>query len=223
MNTKRSIIIGIAGGSASGKTGLALYLQRAFGMQVTCLSQDWYYRDQSHLSAEDAQALNFDHPDAFEDDLLVWQLRALQAGRVVRAPRYDYAAHRRHDDGVCLRPAPIIVVEGLLVLHHPAVRELFDLSIFVDVPADLRLLRRIRRDAVERGIDCEETLHAYEHFVRPMHQQFVQPSAHFATTVWYPETQPDFPAECVAWIEGLREGIAEPHSLFEPPLMEVLA
>jgi uridine kinase len=147
--------------------------------------------------------LNFDHPGAFDHALLLEQLRALRAGEAVRAPSYDYTTHRRSPDGVQLRPAPVILLEGLLVLHDPGLRKMFDYSVFVDVPADLRLVRRLRRDAGGRGLAIKETLRLYEYCVRTMHEAFVQPSAQHATTIWHPELDPEFPVKLVQRIRKM--------------------
>lgn len=177
-------IVGIAGGSGSGKTELARRLVRNLGKRAVLISHDWYYRDRSKVRAGAKKKINFDHPSAFETPLLLKHLQALKARRGIETPRYDYASHRRLKQTVEMAAADIILIEGLFVLHDIRLRELLDLSVFVDVPADIRLIRRIRRDATARGIAVEETLRLYENFVRPMHERYVQPSAQHATHVW---------------------------------------
>jgi len=191
---RNPVIVGIAGGSASGKTWLADYLLRALGKRAVLISQDWYYRDQSAITGAAARELNFDHPRAFETMLMMKHLRELREHRGVQSPVYDYANHSRLDATTPVSPADLILVEGLFVLHETALRRLLDVSVFVDVPADIRLMRRLRRDAGERGIPVEETLRLYERFVRPMHERFVQPSGRHATHIWRPLTDRAFPA-----------------------------
>lgn len=192
-----SLILGIAGGSASGKSWLAHYLQRELGDRAAVVSQDWYYKDYAGIDPSGEARLNFDHPDAFDIPLLVADLDALRHGEAVEAPRYDYRTHARLPNRR-LEPAPIIVLEGILVLHHEPVRRWLDHAVFVDTPADLRLMRRLRRDVAERALPVEETLRLYETFVRPMHEQFVQPSARRADHVWNTQEEPRYPEELAA-------------------------
>ena len=204
MFTTPPIVVGIAGGTGSGKTELARFLAAKACGAAVIVSQDWYYHDRSMLSASEQLALNFDHPSAFDHALLREHLMALKAGRVIRAPSYDYITHRRSEDGALLSPAGIIVLEGLLILHEPGLRALLDYSVFVDVPADVRLTRRLQRDAASRGIPSEETLRLYETFARPMHDIFVQPSACHASEIWSQEQDRDFPARLVTRISEMR-------------------
>jgi len=197
------LIVGIAGGSASGKTELAAFVTaRARG--AVSISQDWYYHDRSALSPGEQSALNFDHPDAFDHSLLRQHLLAIKAGRAIRPPDYDFKTHRRLHDAAPLPPARIIVLEGLLILHDPGLRALLDFSVFVDVPADVRLTRRLLRDAASRGIPIAETLRLYESFVRPMHERFVQPSVRHASVIWSQEEDREFPTRLVRWVDGMR-------------------
>jgi uridine kinase len=181
---RTGIILGIAGGTGSGKSWLASFVQRELGSRAMIISQDWYYKDQTALAASARQALNFDHPRAFDLPRLLAHLEALRRGEPVEAPQYDYVTHARVPQTCRLEPAPLIVLEGILVLHHAAIRRRLDHSIFVETPADVRLMRRIRRDAAERSIPVAETLRLYETFARPMHERFVQPSAAHAEHVW---------------------------------------
>lgn len=193
----QSIVIGIAGGSGSGKSWLARFLQRELGGDAAVISQDWYYRNQTGLEPGREAELNFDHPDAFDWACLIGHLDALRHGDSIETPRYDYRTHARLP-GECLQPAPLILIEGILVLHDPAVRQQLAHSVFVDTPADLRLIRRIRRDAADRALPMEETLRLYETFVRPMHEQYVQPSVRWADCVWNTRQQPRYPEELAA-------------------------
>ncbi|MEK7858226.1 MAG: uridine kinase [Elusimicrobiota bacterium] len=193
-------ILGIGGGSGSGKSWLATYLKRRLGERAAILCQDWYYKDNGGLTPEQAKKLNFDHPAAIETGLLLRHLDDLRAGKAIEAPRYDYATHSRLKEIHTVRPAPLIILEGLLVLHDPRLRERMDLSVFIDCPDDLRLIRRVRRDVEHRRVDLEETLRLYEHCVRPMHQRFIQPSAEKATWVWRQFEDRAFPRALLAQI-----------------------
>jgi uridine kinase len=198
-----AILVGITGGTASGKSTLASDLVAAMRGRAVLVSQDWYYRDQSRLPPEQEKELNFDHPNAFDAALLRHDLRELKARRAVEAPQYDYATHRRVRRTVRVEPADMIVLDGLLILHDPALRRLLDYSVFVDVPADIRLARRVRRDVADRRIPVEETLRLYLKFVRPMHERFVRPTARHATTVWHPENDPKYPAKLARHLRRL--------------------
>jgi uridine kinase len=186
-------IVGIAGGTGSGKTWLARFLKDELGSGAALISQDWYYKDQSGTAPAKRASLNFDHPGAIENSLLVGHLDALRRGRPVQTPRYDFATHARAPGSIGLDPAPVVILEGLFVLHQKAILNRLDSSVFVDLPADVRLIRRLRRDLAERSIPTEETLRLYETFARPMHERFVQPSAARAGQVWRPLGERDFP------------------------------
>ncbi len=175
------VIIGVAGGSGSGKTTVALRVQEAFpGRTVEIIHHDSYYHDNSHLSFEDRAKINYDHPQAFDTDLLVRHLAALRRGEAVEVPRYDYATHSRRPDTERLEPADIVFVEGILVLECKALRQLMDIRLYVDVDADERVLRRLMRDTRERGRTVESVVEQYLTVVRPMHLQFVLPSKRYA-------------------------------------------
>ena len=163
--------------------------------------QDWYYRHNGRISEAERVKLNFDHPRAIETGLFSSQLRSLLGGRAVDAPIYDYATHSRRKRRRRVEPAPLVIVEGLLVLHERRLRELMDCSVFIDVPADIRLLRRVRRDTVERRVDIEETLRLYAHCVRPMHERYIEPSAAHATWVWRQDEDGRFPDDLLRTIE----------------------
>jgi uridine kinase len=196
-------IVGIAGGTGSGKTWLAHFLAAQLGPRVALLSQDWYYRDQSAAGPGRENRLNFDHPRAFETSLLLGHLDALRCGEPVETPRYDFATHARAARTVALNPAPVVILEGLFVLHEKAILKRLDDSVFVDVPAEERLMRRLLRDEAERSIPAAETLRLYETFARPMHERFVQPSAAHARHVWRPLGERDFPQRFAGEIRGM--------------------
>ena len=200
---RRTRIIGITGGSGSGKTELANYLFKALRGRAALISHDWYYRDRAGLSEEARKKVNFDHPNALETTVLVKHLEALSAGRDVPTPRYDYATSSRMKESVSAGSAGIILIEGLFILHEERLRRLLELSVFVDVPADIRLVRRIRRDVNDRRIPLEETLRLYERFVRPMHERYVEPSARHATYVWKPLDDRAFPARLKNEVRGM--------------------
>lgn len=195
------IVIGLGGGSGSGKSWLASYLKRGLGSRATVVCLDWYYRDHGDLPPERAKRLNFDHPDAIETSRLVRDLKRLLQGKPVEAPLYDYATHARLKQTFRVQPAPVVIVEGLFVLHDGPLRKLLDLGVFIRVPDDLRLLRRVRRDVRERRVDLEETLGLYERCVRPMHVRFIEPSARRATWVWDQLEDRGFPRRLLAALE----------------------
>ena len=179
-----SVVIGIAGGSGSGKTTVQRRVIDAFGPgQIALLDHDAYYRELGHLDAGARARFNFDHPDALETDLMVEHLDALLAGRAVDKPTYDFATHSRGDAVQRVEPRPVIVVEGILVLAERELRERMDIKLYVDAPADVRLTRRIRRDLDERGRAIDDVLAQYTHQVRPMHLEFVEPSKRYADVI----------------------------------------
>jgi uridine kinase len=180
----RPVVIGIAGGSGSGKTTVALRLADRFaGKSVVILHHDSYYRDRPELSLDDRAALNYDHPDAFENELLVRHLVELRAGRAVRVPVYDYETHRRREAAAATGPASLVLVEGIQVLTIEELRALMDIKLFVDAEADERLVRRLLRDIHERGRSVHSVLQQYQDTVRPMHLQFVEPSKRHADVI----------------------------------------
>ena len=170
------LVIGIAGGSGSGKTTLMKNLTNGFGEDITVLSHDNYYRAHDDLPFEQRSKLNYDHPDAFETDLMIEHLRALKQGRAIECPVYDYTIHNRTEETVTIVPKPVIIVEGILIFENKALCDLMDVKIFVDTDADIRLIRRIRRDVAKRGRSLESVLNQYQTTVKPMHEQFVEPS-----------------------------------------------
>ncbi len=180
----RPVIIGIAGGSGSGKTTIALAVVEAVGSeQVVLIQHDAYYRDLAHLDFDERVKTNFDHPDSLETELLVEHLRELRAGRAVDRPVYDFANHVRTAETVHVHPEPVIIVEGILVLVEPALRDMMDLRIYVDTDGDLRMLRRLQRDLLERGRSVDSVVDQYLDTVRTMHLQFVEPSKRYADII----------------------------------------
>ncbi len=177
------MVIGIAGGSGSGKTTVVKKIMSLFPKQdVILLSQDNYYKDISHLSAESRKETNFDHPDSIEFSLLEQQIIQLLKGHSVVQPAYSYITCAR-SEGRVIEPKKVIVVEGILLFTDATLRQLFDVKIFVDTQADERLIRLIKRDTIERGRDSAEVLNRYEKTVRPMHEQFIEPSKKYADII----------------------------------------
>ena len=184
----RTYFIAIAGPSASGKTLFAQTLRQAVqagapGLGLTLISEDSYYRDQGAVPLAERERVNYDHPDAIEQDLLLSHLSALRAGEGVEVPVYDYERHTRASQRERVAPAPVVLVEGILLLAHPGLRDFFDIRFFVDTPLDLCLLRRLSRDTDERGRSVADVLRQYEETVRPMYFEFIQPSARHADMV----------------------------------------
>jgi uridine kinase len=175
------VLIGIAGGTGSGKTTVATKIVEALPAgQALLLQQDSYYRDRSHLTPEERARVNFDEPEAIENDRLEHDLRELRAGRAVEGPIYDFGSHTRRRETQRLEPCRIVVAEGILLFTVPAVRDLFDLRLFVDTPDDVRLLRRIKRDLIERGRDIASIEAQYLSTVRAMHEVHVAPTKRHA-------------------------------------------
>ena len=180
----RPVLIGIAGGSGSGKTTVIRNIMEGLTSQpVTVIEHDAYYRVLSHLDEEERARVNFDHPDALETNLLIAHLDALLRGEVINKPIYDYATHNRLGETVAVAPCPVIILDGILVLAEPDLVKRMDIKIFVDTDDDIRLLRRIKRDLQERGRSIEAILDQYERTVRPMYLEFVQPSRRVADII----------------------------------------
>ena len=178
-----TMIIGIAGGTGSGKTTLTRHLLETFGENISVVYHDNYYKAHPNMPYEERCKLNYDHPDAFDTDLMVEDLKALCAGKVIQCPVYDYTVHNRAEETVEVRPTRVVIVEGILIFHDKALRDLMDIKIFVDTDADVRILRRIRRDVKERGRSLDSVIDQYLGTVKPMHEQFVQPSRQYADIV----------------------------------------
>lgn len=181
---ERTVVLGVAGGSGSGKSTVVSEVRRLLGSGwTTVLHQDAYYRDLSHIPFEERVAVNFDHPRSLENELLVQHVAALLRRESVEAPLYDFSTHTRRAETETHEPAPIVILDGILVLADAHLRGLMDLKVFVDTEADLRLIRRIRRDVIERGRTPESVIAQYEATVRPMHLEFVEPSKRHADLV----------------------------------------
>ena len=178
----KTMIIGIADGTGSGKTTLTEHLAAHFGANISVVHHDNYYKRQNVPFAERCKQ-NYDHPDAFDTDLMVQQLRELKDGHAIRCPVYSYSDHNRTDETVLIQPAPVIIVEGILIFQDPRLRELMDIRIFVETDADVRILRRALRDVEERGRSMQSVVQQYLTTVKPMHEQFVEPTRKYADIV----------------------------------------
>ncbi len=177
-------IIGVAGGTASGKTTLVNKVVSDLNAeQVGLIAQDAYYKDNSHLSFEQRCLLNYDHPDALDFDLMVSQIIALKNGTTIEQPIYDYSNHNRTQMTRQMCPKSILIIEGILVFHNAALRTLMDLKVFVDAPAELRLDRRMQRDIAERGRSQQEVITRYQNTLKPMHDQFIEPTKEHADII----------------------------------------
>ena len=177
------MVIGIAGGSGSGKTTITEQLVEELGSDVTVITHDNYYRAHHEMTYEERTLLNYDHPDAYETELLVEHLAALRRGESVEVPTYDFSIHDRVEATTAVHPAKVIIVEGILLFFHPELRELMDIKVYVDCDADVRILRRIMRDVKERGRSLESVINQYLATVKPMHEAFVEPSKRFADII----------------------------------------
>ncbi len=177
------LVLGIAGGTASGKTTVARKIHEAFASRVAFIDQDSYYRPLDHLSLEERREVNFDHPDAFDSELLVAHVKALKAGKSVEKPVYDFVSSTRQASTLSVNSADLILIEGILVLHMDALRTEMDVRIFVETEDDVRIIRRLTRDIKERGRDFDHVIHQYFRHVRPMHMAFVEPSKRWADIV----------------------------------------
>ena len=177
------LVIGIAGGSGSGKTTLMKRLVEQFGDDVTVVSHDNYYRRHDELTYEERSRINYDEPASLETDLMAYHLDCLRKGQAIDCPVYDYAAHNRSDETIHIEPRKVIIVEGIMIFENEALRNLMDIRIFVDTDADIRLCRRIKRDVTKRGRTLESVLTQYQETVKPMHEQYVEPSKKFANIV----------------------------------------
>lgn len=178
------LIIGIAGGSGSGKTTVVRKIIECLPEDsVTVISQDSYYKDKGHLSEEEKDKINFDHPDSIEFDLLVKHINELKNGRSIERPVYSYVTCARMDETVTVNPAKVIIVEGILIFTHPELLNLMGVKVFVDADSDNRLMRIIQRDIQERGRNFKQVIDHYEEFVRPMYLQFIEPTKRYADLV----------------------------------------
>lgn len=184
LGKNRCLVIGVAGGTGAGKTSVARAIMEAVGPErVAVLPEDAYYREYAHLAEAERARINWDHPDTIEVELLLAHVEALAAGRPIERPRYDFAAYARSMETVHVEPRPILLVEGILLFVEPRLRERFDVKVFVDTDADLRFIRRLRRDVDERGRTVESVVAQYLATVRPMHVAFVEPSKRYADVI----------------------------------------
>jgi len=179
----RPLIVGVAGGSGSGKTTVARTIHARLGVDAVFLDQDAYYHDLGHLAFEERVRTNFDHPDAFDTPLMVAHLEALASGQPIDKPTYDFARHTRAEATVRVEPRDVILVDGILLFADAALRRLFDVKVYVDVADDLRFIRRMERDVSERGRSVESVVAQYLGTVRPMHLEFVEPSKRYADVI----------------------------------------
>jgi len=178
------LIIGIAGGTGSGKTTVVnQILNELPADEVTVISQDSYYKENSNLSYKERTKINFDHPNAIDFDLLAAHLIALKKGNTIEQPIYSFVTHNRTKDVHITHPKKVIIVEGILIFNTAELRDMFDIKIFVHADADERLIRRVRRDITERGRDINEVLSRYQDTLKPMHQQFIEPTKNFADII----------------------------------------
>lgn len=178
------LIIGIAGGTGSGKTTVVHQIMNELpSTEVGIISQDSYYRDNSNLTYEERTKINFDHPRAIDFELLTSHLRDLKAGKTIEQPVYSFVTHNRTGDVVLTHPRKVMIVEGILILANPELRDMFDIKIFVHADSDERLIRRLKRDISERGRDMEEVLNRYQTTLKPMHEQFIEPTKSFADII----------------------------------------
>ncbi len=184
MTTQTKLVVGIAGGTGSGKTTVARNIVRNLP-QGSCvlLEHDGYYRDFSHLDTKARAKINFDHPEALETELLMRHIQRLRDGQAIEKPTYDYVTHTRSKESLHIEPVPVVVVEGILIFTDEELRKSFDIRIFVDTDADMRVLRRLQRDIAERGRSVQSVIEQYYNTVRPMHLKFVEPSKRWADII----------------------------------------
>ena len=172
----KHILIGVAGGTGSGKTTLINHIKDIFGNEIITLCHDYYYKCNDHLPFSERVKLNYDHPNSFETDLMIEHLRKLKNGEPIERPVYDFVEHTRMKDTITVEPAKVIIVEGILIFENKELMDMFDIKVFVDTDADVRLIRRILRDVNERGRSMDSVINQYLTTVKLMHEQFVEPS-----------------------------------------------
>ncbi|PTI37564.1 uridine kinase [Mammaliicoccus vitulinus] len=180
----KTTIIGMAGGSGSGKTSVTSEIMKNLdGYSVALIEQDYYYKDQSHMSFEDRLKTNYDHPFAFDNERLKHDLKNLKEGQAIEVPTYDYSNHTRSDKTIRFEPKDVVILEGIFALENESLRDLMDVKIYVDTDADLRILRRLARDIKDRGRTMESVIDQYLSVVRPMHIQFIEPTKKYADII----------------------------------------
>jgi uridine kinase len=183
MNRK-PVVIGVAGGSGSGKTSVTKAIIDSFkGHSILMIEQDYYYKDQSHLPMEERLKTNYDHPLAFDNDLLIEHIEKLLRYEAIEKPVYDYAIHTRSSEIIDVEPKDVIILEGILILEDERLRDLMDMKLYVDTDADLRIIRRLLRDIKERGRSMDSVIEQYVNVVRPMHNQFIEPTKRYADII----------------------------------------
>ena len=175
-NMQDVMVIGIAGGSGSGKTTLANNIREVFNDKVIILCHDYYYKSNEGISLEERKKLNYDHPDSFDTDLLIYQLKNLKEGNTIYHPVYSFVEHTRLNETVEVKPTKVIIIEGILIFENKELCDLMDIKVFVDTDADVRIIRRLLRDVQERGRDLDSVVNQYLSTVKPMHEEFVDPS-----------------------------------------------
>ena len=180
---ENTLIVGVAGGSGSGKTTITSHIKQALGSNVTVIMHDNYYRAHHELTYEERTTLNYDHPNSYETELLVEHLAALKRGESVQVPVYDFSIYDRTEATTTVEPSRVIVVEGIMIFADAELRKLMDIKVYVDCDADVRILRRAKRDMVERGRSLESVIEQYLSAVKPMHEAFVEPSKRFANII----------------------------------------
>ena len=180
---EKVIVIGIAGGTGSGKSTMIGKIKEQFHDEITILSHDFYYKRHDDISFEDRKLLNYDHPNSFDTDLMIDHIRRLKNWETIERPVYDFTIHNRIDETVRVSPSKVIIVEGILIFENKELRDLFDIKAFIDTDADVRIIRRILRDVKKRGRTLESVIDQYLSSVKPMHEQFVEPSKKYADII----------------------------------------
>lgn len=180
---RKICVLGVAGGSASGKTTIINKIKDHFGDDIAVISHDNYYKAHNDMPFEERCKLNYDHPDSFESERMAEDVRRLIKGHSIEMPVYDYCVHNRSDETITVEPKSVIIMEGILVLENRELRDLMDIKIYVDIDADERLMRRIRRDMENRGRSIDSIINQYSHTVKPMHEEFVEPSKKYADVI----------------------------------------
>ncbi|MFC0270097.1 uridine kinase [Metabacillus herbersteinensis] len=181
---RKPVVIGVAGGSGSGKTSVTKSIYEQFkGHSILMIEQDYYYKDQSHLPYEERLNTNYDHPLAFDNDLLITHIKDLLTYDAIEKPVYDYKLHTRSEDVIPVEPKDVIILEGILILEDERLRNLMDMKLYVDTDADIRIIRRILRDIKERGRSIDSVIEQYVSVVRPMHNQFIEPTKRYADII----------------------------------------
>ncbi|KAF0819291.1 MULTISPECIES: uridine kinase [unclassified Cytobacillus] len=181
---RKPVVIGVAGGSGSGKTSVTKAIYDRFkGHSILMIEQDYYYKDQTHLPFEERLKTNYDHPLAFDNDLLIEHIESLLRYEPIRKPVYDYAMHTRSEEVIEVEPKDVIILEGILILEDERLRDLMDMKLYVDTDADLRIIRRLFRDIKERGRTMDSVIEQYVNVVRPMHNQFIEPTKRYADII----------------------------------------